>query len=580
MQTITLDINRFLGANLDPYNQQVGEANEIINFRINNSYAVEKRKGYIEKFSNYGVIRGLWYGKLNNSYHMVYASNGHVWEGNTDLGTLVDNTTTFFVFNDKLYILNGFEFYYWTGTGSIARVEGYVPKIAISTPPAGGGTIKERINVLTGKKRQSFSPDGIAKDFSLTEKNIDSIDYIKVNGALISTGFTTDLVNGKVTFATVPTEGVDTIEIAWTKGIGQRDIVTKNLNFNIFGGTNDTRIFLYGNKNVRIYSELADGVPSAEYFPTTNFTNIGSGQFNITHIEKQYDRQIIFTERGSYYSVYENIDSLGVSYPVYPLNDKVGNVAFGQGQLILNNPYTIYNGVYEWQSTSIRDERNAVLKSAKVQDEIKTWDLTKVVTYDFEDLAELWICYNNQIWIYNYRLNVWYKYILADVPTCFCTVDNKLYFGTSTGRIMEFQNENINEDGSINYKARSDNGTIINCKLVLGFLDFGVSDLKKFLMFGHLTIKAEARAGINFIWESDQDIEDVALLFEYNFMNFNDINFNNFTFNASKNPQPFRVSIKAKNFSNIKFVLENNSLNQTVTITRFKLPAIIGGSVK
>ena len=97
---------------------------------------------------------------------------------------------------------------------------------------------------------------------------------------------------GTVTFTTAPKEGVDNVDIYWTKLNESRSYVTKNTNMIYFGQANDVRVFMFGNQenpNRFIYSDLADGQMSAEYFPVTNFSDVGTANIKITDIAKQQD---------------------------------------------------------------------------------------------------------------------------------------------------------------------------------------------------------------------------------------------------------------------------------------------------
>ena len=170
------------------------------------------------------------------------------------IGVIADAPTHLFTFQDKLYIQDGNEYYSWDGT-TFATVAGYIPTIAISTPPAGGGTPYEQINLLTGKKKQLFSGDNSATEYQLAETNIDSVNKVYVNGALKVevTDYSVVLATGKVTFTTAPSDAApDNVEIEWTKvTAGNRSQVTACRAAMTFGGANDTRIHMWGNPQLK-----------------------------------------------------------------------------------------------------------------------------------------------------------------------------------------------------------------------------------------------------------------------------------------------------------------------------------------
>jgi hypothetical protein len=475
-------------------------------------------------------------------------------------------------------MVNGAEYKSFDGTNLI-DVVGYIPLVAVATPPTGGGTDYEGINLLIGKKRQQFSANGSATVYYAREQALTSVDSVYVNGALktLTTDYSVNLTNGTVTFVVAPTTGQNNVEIYWTKGTGSRSEITGYKQVMLYGGKNDTRVFLYGNNTNKMhFSNLANGVPSAEYFSVLDFSTVGSTEFPITGLAKQYDRQIIFTTGGTYYSIYE-IDANGVtSLPIYPLNDAIGNIALGQVQVVKNNPVSIYNGVRMWTATNVRDERNESLISTRVQALLDKLNLTTAVTYDYEELREYWLCIGKTVFVYNYGNDTWYLFELAHTPTSFIVISGVLFMGTSEGKIMEWANYLIDDIPVY----LTDDGTTINSYFETGFMDFGLSWKRKFLNFAWVGMKPEQESVCFVEWESDYDVSTEPEYIYYSLINFADVDFADFTFETNYNPQPFRLKLKAKKFTYLKLKLSNDSATDTMTILNLNLPATIGGVAK
>lgn len=580
-------INKFLGLNENETGDtqlQLGESPSMINFRVTDDYKLKTREGYIQLFTSLGAysIRGMWYGKISGTYHFLFAVNGKVYEhnlstgANTELGTLTDAETFFFSFDDKVYMLNGYEYKYWDGT-TFGDVAGYRPTVFIAAPPGGGGTAYEQANLLTGAKRMTFSGDGTSTVYQLPETNIESVDKVEVNGVTQTAGtdYTVDLTAGTVTFTTAPDSSApENVVIDWTKtNATDRPQITKCRAAMLFGGANDTRIHLWGNgdyKNRRFTSGIPiDGSTSAEYFPINFNADIGSYEHAITDIKRQYDRQIILKERGAYYSYYEIDVNGNASFPVYPLNENIGNVAFAQGRLVQNNPYSVFKGVYEWVSTSVRDERNAVYISKKVQPSLDVVDLTTAKTIDWEEKGEYWLAVGNTIWVYNYRNGTWYKFTLTDTPTCFIVIDGEMYFGTTNGQIMKFDETN-----------RDDNGVAFTRRWESGFYDFGAEWLRKYVNRLWLSLKPETKSRVKIQYQTDKSGYSRVYEAIYNLIDFTRTDFEHFSFKTNYNPQPFRFKIKAKKFAYIKVILFNDSAQEIETILSVNLLARAGGEVK
>lgn len=586
-----VNIDKFLGENVSlsgDTNLLNGELSICENAKITQEMKIRKREGYKELFpsiptSEYGVsgIYGQWHGKINGKYYHLFVCDRYLYKrvgnANIELGFISFNgKANIFYFGTKVYVMSGVEYKSFDGT-TFENVVGYVPKIFIGTPAAGGGTAYENINLLNGKKHQTFNADGIAKDFKIAEREVNSIDAVYVNKVLmtLTTDYTRDYFTGIVSFVVVPTVGQDNVDIYWTKGEGSRNEVTFNEKAITFGGVNDTRVHLYGNgSNKIVFSGLADGVPSAEYFPALNTSVIGSAQYPITSIIKQYDKMIITSEKASYYSSYDFSNGIA-SFPVYPLNDNAGS--WCQGQLIQNNPFIVKDKIIEIIATGVRDERNTVDVSKRIQPLLDLENMQDSLTFDYEELREFWLCISNKIYIYNYGNNTWYHYTLKDIPTSFIVIDGILFMGTKNSQLMEWAKYN-----KINVipKYLDDNGTPIRCKVATGFMDGDVSYKRKFLNFAWVAMKPETKALCNIEWESDYDASTESELIDYSLLDFENIDFANFSFMVNYNPQPFRIKLKAKKYTYLKIILTNNSVTETMTVLSINLPMIIGGNTK
>jgi hypothetical protein len=444
--------------------------------------------------------------------------------------------------------------------------------VAINTPPAGGGVLYEQVNLLTGAKAQTFSTVTGSTAYVLAESNVDSIDYVELNGTELelTTGYTVDTPITKVTTVADPGDGEGNLIVHWTKANAtNRAKVTAHKYIRAFGN-NDERLFLFGNADIRIHSGIpADGSSTAEYFEEFSEDYVGSGS-PITDIVQQYDRQVIFTDGSTYYSyqndITDNNDNTITTFPIYPLNNKIGNVAIGQAQMVLNNPFSIYNGLYSWVSTTVRDERNATYLSKRVQPDLDGIDLTTAITYDYEELGEYWLCVGKDVWIYNYKIDVWYKFTFADTPTCFIEIDGEMYFGTDNGEIMRFDEE-----------LRSFNGDTINAEWYMGFYDAAAEWLRKYLNFTHISLKPDAWSKVDVYWETNKtNVRETPVTIGYTNIDFDDIDFDDWSFDSNYNPQPFRIKTKAKKWVYFRLIIKNNSDRYTTHVLSINLnPALV-----
>lgn len=574
-------IDKFFGLHQDidgETNIKLGYSPNMLNFRITSNYKLKKRAGQTNVFTFTDLnspVRAMWQGKINGVEYFLFVANGSVYKGNltdntyTSIGTLVDGLTTFFYYNSKIYIMNGHEYYSYDGT-IFKVVEGYIPEtVSNLSPTLQNGISIDGRNALTNYVIHSYSGDATTKIFKLMS-NVIEISEIEVDAEVLATNqYTVDIINKKVTFVDAPSALPNNIKITVKlEDKGHRQEIVKNKYFMFYGGQNDTRIHVWGNEdypNRRSYS----GLENPEYFPVDNYTDVGTNQYAITDIVLHYDRQIIFTNGGqSFYTTSSLVKDInGIerpSYTVLPLNDAIGNVAPNQVQVIQNSPISIQNQLYNWTSSNVRDERNANTISKLIQPSLDQVDLTKAITFDYQEKSEYWLCVGEKAWIWNYSNNTWYMY--DNVPaTCFLVIERGLYFGTSDGRIVKFDEE-----------KRNDNGNSINCIWEMAFFDFNRETYYKYMRSAWLSIQPASRTSAVITWHTNSETNTEEEKVNYNLATFKHVNFKHFSFNTNYNPQPQYIELQTDEFIYFKTVIENNSTDETLTVLSLNLQSRLG----
>ncbi|MBQ1768409.1 MAG: hypothetical protein IIZ91_04775, partial [Oscillospiraceae bacterium] len=460
------------------------------------------RKATAEPSSNSDKeVKALWSGMVSGREVIVAACNGNLWEltltngewSKATCGTIdTSGTVSIFGFDGKAYILTDTEYKVWNGT-TMSSVTGYRPLISVTNPPAGGGTLLEEVNKLTGARRAWYSPDGTAATFRLPETGLTSIDWVKstVTGEAI-TNWKYDLEAGTVTFGAYstgnhpvwtdepPAAGTDTIEIAWTYPTSYRSEVIGMKYAEIFNGAQDTRLFLYGDgSNKTIYSGLDyDGLGRADYFPDLNEAAVGDENTPITAMIRHYDRLLCFKLDSTWSISYSTITladgSTTAGYYVVPVNRDVGSCAYGEARLVENRPRTLDGrSVIEWKPSSggylTADQRNAERVSKRVDTSIRGFDLSSARTfYDKINHEYYVIGSNGTALVNNVDADAWYIYTGFDAR-CMIVYQDEVYYGDGDGYLRHFS------DGYY-----SDNGEAIDCLWESGAMDFSQDFRRKY----------------------------------------------------------------------------------------------------
>ena len=574
------NISRFLGVNeaIGESQLKVGEALVVRNFRITQDYKLTKRQGYQKFVDTNAAIQSIWNGRIGEKDVIIFCTNGKVYEYEgetetilldeliaeevvTEIGTITDVPTQIFYFNSKVYFINGTDYKEYNGT-TYQDVEPYIPLIATGTPPTGGGDDFEEINLLTGTKKQQFLGNGTATAFTVREVNLDIATtkaWVDGTEKTEDTDYTVNRTTGIITFTTAPPNLAEVI-IQWTKEVaGNKELVTKNKYAMLYGVSNDTSIFLWGNPdqiNRRSWSETLN----AGYYPVFNFTLVGSNEYPITDIISVYDRQLIFKEDRTHYSFPEFVELLDkYDYPVRELNATVGNEAFGQVQLINNMPMSLHKqSIYSWVGTDVKDERNAQIISERIRESLEQEDLTKAITYDLQREREYWINIDDTVYVYNYGTDTFYMYTNIKA-TCFRDINNTLYFGTETGIMVKQGVDDLEEP--------------VESEIIFGFVDWGVFELRKNTRELYFSLLPAAQTSVKILFRTNRinEFKEVSKLVEYRLFDLENINFNAFSFKTNRNPQSFRRRFRAKKYTYIQFKFENKELGETATILAFKV---------
>lgn len=235
------------------------------NYKSNNGKCIETRPGIelLEEYSD--AIFGLFFYTVNGRKHLIVHSGEKLYddgvalniESNTgNMSSMADtymarNKSSFFVFNNILYIIDGTQYLRYDGT-TLSPVEGYVPTTTISRSPAGGGTLYEDANLLTDIRKNSFVADGVSTEYVLDVESFDESSEVRVwvDGVEKTTGFTPVPGTGRIKFTTAPTEpltdGQDNVVIQFKKTIpGRRERIEMCTMVEVF----DNRVFFSGNPN-------------------------------------------------------------------------------------------------------------------------------------------------------------------------------------------------------------------------------------------------------------------------------------------------------------------------------------------
>lgn len=591
-----LKIHTFYGLNenLDgDMTLKTGEMSEMRNFRVTADNHMQIRPGSktvmtLKDSDATKRFYGAWRGTVGGRDCVLVSFGGHIYdvdigEGTKrDLGTAAKAAATFFAFGGKVYLLNGKDYKSWDGGSAtgFADVAPYVPLVQISTTPAGAGTLLEGVNRLTGKQRVQFSPDGTAKVFQLPEKQITSADSVTLNGTAVTTGWTLDKTAGTVTFTTAPERGTNTLEIAYTKGSGAAGEVKAMRYSELYNGSTDTRVFLYGDgSNRAIYSGIRydTGEASADYFPDLYEMRVGEKNTPITALVRQYSRMMAFKPNSawavSYGTIALDTGTVTAAFTVQPVNRQFGNDAPGQARLLENSPLTLDAGsVYQWVGDGSKYVTNSESNAKRISDRaaktLKGFDLKSVKTFNMKQEHEYWFVYRRKALILNYANSTWYVY--EDLPFDeLLEVEAEKYGFTAEGDIVHFSR-----------RYRNDNGAPISCYACTGAMDFDRDWLHKYSPAVYVAMQPETGARVTVTVESDRRSDYPEKVVANSLATFSHVSFAHFSFTTNRKPKVRRVKMKVKKATFYRLIFKSMDASAAATIIETDIQMRYSGNVK
>ena len=244
----------------------------------NNSAGIETRPDMelVEEYDN--TIFGLFFYEYGNEAHKIVHCGTKLYDNHNEIFTGMNLIRSqAFVFNNILYIKDGLNYLEYDGE-TIKEVEGTIPTTSAQTTEGGAATL-QRVNLLTGLRKNLLIGDGETTEFNLDAEDIDS-DYVVtavIDGITYTQGveLSVNATKGTITFNTAPpaplTAGQNNIEVLFRKTIqGYRDRINKCTMLTQF----DNRIFFSGNQdypNAIFWS----GVEDPRYISDYNYENDG-----------------------------------------------------------------------------------------------------------------------------------------------------------------------------------------------------------------------------------------------------------------------------------------------------------------
>ena len=551
------------------------------------SECIQTRPGYSQLAAFTGKINGMH--MYSSTVALVHAgTNLYLWNNfpsTPQSPTVLKNTmnnqrSSFFIFDDKLYINDGVNYLVYNGTTlQDVSTNAFIPTTTIGRSPSGGGTLYQDVNLLQPKRINTFIGNGTSTEYYLDATDITSVDEVYVNDTL-TTAYTVSLTLGKVTFTTAPStpgqSGTDNVKIVFSKTTSGYSTRIPSCTISLVF---DNRVFFAGNttyKNTIFHSELKD--PS--YVSDLNYYEDGTSESAIKSITVGNNILWVFKEPNQENAtVFYHIPMTSGEYGrIYPR--KQGNVSTGCYSTSINfNDDIVFLSKYglEGITGDIQEEQLLTHRSSLVDNK-----LINVNNFNLAQMTEwqgyLLVLVDRYIFLADSRQKFqgingieyeWYLWDIYDAsPSLLKEYNGNLYIGGSDGKVYKFTGTN-------------DKGVAINSYWTTPMDSFGYSNMLKTTnkRGGLARIKTIPNSKIKVAERTNKSEEKFIMSKAATGFTYKDIDYTNFSY-SNKGENYIVYKIKEKKFLNISLKFYSDELDKPFGLYSAILEAFVGGYAK
>ena len=572
-------VSRFGGVDFrtHPTKVSLSRSPDMQNLICDQNDFLVKRTGWKTQYSYTAPIYGL-FPLPDGSGFAVHAGNklycrpstGNQAELCTDMNAAFSQS---FVMNGVLYLLDGQTYRAVRRNATNTAWEAvkvqdiaYVPTTTISAEPTGGGTSYEAVNLLTPKRINTFIGNGSATQFQVDAKDLDETAVTAtVNGQAVTVS-SVNRATGLITLAAAPASGngLANVSIAFSKTVsGYADKINKCRFAGLYGGKNDTRVFLSGNPG-ESNCDWQSGLYDPTYFPDTGYTRMGTDAAAIVGYLKQYESQLVIKSGGaqeatSYLRSYLMADDGTALYPLKQGAQGEGAVAPRSFAMLNDLPlFLSARGVQGVYGTAVAEQRTIQSVSDAIVPRLEAeTGLENACAIVFD--GKYYLAVNGHMYIADGTLTeedgspAWFYW--TDVPAqCLAELDGRLWFGTADGRLCRFAE--AEEDG-----AYCDDTAAINAYWrtpTLPLADWGrVKTVRDVVP----TLMPYSRSGATVQYESENG-QTLALSRNMDLFSFKTLDFSRFSFRCIPGAVSYRTRWRQHRMPLFSVRIGNNQPNE------------------
>ncbi len=556
-----LTIERFAGVDFanHPTKTDLSRSPDACNMIADETYFPVKRTGYQTRARFAGSIYGLHQlgGEIlcHAGSELCRLKSDHTTQKIYDDMNHAHSVS--FLMNGKLWLLDGKTYLVYDGeTVQPVQEQAFVPTTTIGSPPSGGGTNFEAVNLLTPKRINTFVGDGKSTEFQLDCQDID-VDSVTCSGYTVKW---VDAYAGKVTLTQAPPDagGLANVVITFSKTVNNQPDINKCRICGLFGGQNDTRVFVSGNPNQPNW-DWQSGLYDPSYFPDTGYTRIGSDASAIMGYVRQYDTQIVLKADGQDAKQYLRTFSLDENNkPAYQLRqgaEAAGAVSAYAIDVLAGTPYYLSPyGVMGIYGTYVTEYRTISGVSQRIDPKLCREDLTQATACVWD--GKYYLTVNHHCYVADSRqmtdgIPEWYYW--ENIPAqCFLpdtNTDGYLWFGTEDGRVCRFCHTD-------DPHAYSDDGAAIAAHWATPLLPLQEASRTKTVTYSQPRLMPYGCSGAEIWYRTDRIMQCVRRV-SFSQFSFAGLDFSRFSFRSVPTAVPVDVRKRVRHAWQFQLIAKN-----------------------
>ena len=579
-----LVLNNFMGVDFtnNPSAVSQYQSPDCVNMIRDVPGKMRKCMGYhtIKKYN--GKINGFH--KANATEGITHAGTNLYWRDDAIYFNMADEKSRSWKLGDNLLIADGSELILFDGTQANPVSEtAYVPTVAISKNPSGGGTSYEDLNLLQSGFTELFLGTADDTEYHMTFGNLDAkepiVSVMQNDGTWVEleygTDFTADYEHGLIEFVdppgVSPITGEDNVKITAYRTVeGYADKINKCTIGTMYGiNGNKDRLFLSGNPDFLNYDWFCQQ-NDPTYWPDLNYSVIGSNRSAImgysilnnylaTHKDENEQDQTIVLRNGELANdrvIFRVVNSLQAESAI-----AVDSFAYLKTEPVFLTRQGIH-AVTTPDSGEKYSQNRSFYLDGKLQDEK---GLEKAISCVHNDMY--WLCLNGVAYILDglqqmrtdasepYSTRQYAGFYRTNLPAhVIWTDDNAMYFGTEDGRVCAFYDNEYapesyyDEDKPVKayFETPELSGNLFYKNKTFRYLAIRLQDLA--------STSCKIEANKNGIWVTIKDVlREVAI------MRFSTVDFGNFSFMPYQSQKIISSKLRLKKLDKTTFRFSNEN---------------------